>query len=58
MYFKGIWEEDRAMQELKYYKKNDQICVVNQDVINTYLKFVKSNDFIDKIVRFVYNIIK
>ncbi|MBE5935493.1 MAG: DUF3990 domain-containing protein [Lachnospiraceae bacterium] len=42
MYFKGIWEEDRAMQELKYYKKNDQICVVNQDVINTYLKFVKS----------------
>lgn len=39
MYFRGIWNKDRTLQELRYYKKNNQICIVNQKVLDTELKF-------------------
>lgn len=39
MYLRGIWNKDRTLQELRYYKKNNQICIVNQKVLDTELKF-------------------
>lgn len=33
MYFRGIWSKKKALDELRYYKMNDQICVINQDVL-------------------------
>ena len=33
MYFRGLWDKKRVLEELRYYKMNDQICIVNQDVL-------------------------
>lgn len=41
MYFRGIWDKERAINELRYYKMNDQICIVNQDVLNKILNYKK-----------------
>lgn len=30
MYLRGIWSREKALEELRYYKKNDQICFVSQ----------------------------
>ncbi len=42
MYFQGIWNKERTIQELRYYKKNNQICLVKQNVVDETLRFVKS----------------
>ena len=39
MYFKGLWDRERTINELRYYKINDQICIVKQDVLNRALSF-------------------
>ena len=39
MYFRGLWDKEKALQELRYYKLNNQICIVNQDVLNEVLVF-------------------
>lgn len=39
MYFKGIWTKEKALEELRYYKKNDQICIVKQQVLDKSLTF-------------------
>lgn len=40
MYFKGIWDEDRTISELRFYKLSNQICFVNQTVLDSKLHFV------------------
>ena len=42
MYFRGIWSKKKALDELCYYKMNDQICVINQDVLDNKLLFQKA----------------
>ena len=42
MYFRGLWDKNRTIEELRYYKMNDPICIVNQEVITAVLKFEKS----------------
>lgn len=42
MYFRGIWSKKKALDELRYYKMNDQICVINQDVLDKELCLKKS----------------
>lgn len=42
MYFRGIWSKKRALEELRYYKMNDQICIINQDVLDEKLVFQKA----------------
>ena len=42
MYFKGLWDEERTLKEIKYYKMNNQICLINQDFIDKEVKFLKS----------------
>lgn len=34
MYFRGIWNREKALEELRYYKKNDQICFISQEALN------------------------
>ena len=41
MYFRGLWDKQRVLQELRYYKMNDQICIVNQETLDKVLKFKK-----------------
>lgn len=42
MYFRGLWDKKRTIEELRYYKMNDQICIVNQEILPAVLKFEKS----------------
>ena len=41
-YEKGIITAEQALGQLSYKKMNHQICIINQEVINKYLTFVKS----------------
>lgn len=42
-YEKGIITAEQALGQLRYKKVNHQICILNQEVIDRYLTFVKSN---------------
>lgn len=40
MYLQGFISKDRALHNLRYLKPNNQICILNQDLLEQYLKFV------------------
>ncbi|MBO4705960.1 MAG: DUF3990 domain-containing protein [Spirochaetaceae bacterium] len=40
MYFKGIWDVQRTLDELRFYKQTNQICFVNQEVLDAKLHFI------------------
>lgn len=40
MYIQGFISQDRALKNLRYLKPNNQICILNQDLIEKHLKFV------------------
>ncbi len=42
MYFRGLWDKKRVLEELRYYKMNNQICIVNQKTLDQILTFQKS----------------
>lgn len=42
MYFRGLWDKERVLSELKYYKMNDQICITNQAVLDEVLVYTGS----------------
>ena len=42
MYFRGLWDKEKALNELRYYKMSNQICIVNQKVIEEALKYLNS----------------
>ena len=33
MYFRGLWNKEKVLGELRYYKMNNQICIVNQETL-------------------------
>lgn len=39
MYFRGLWDKEKVLKELRYYKMNDQICIVNQKTLDAVLRF-------------------
>lgn len=41
-YEKGIITAEQALGQLRYKKVNHQICILNQSVIDKYLKYVES----------------
>lgn len=42
LYFRGVWDKERVLKELRYYKLNNQICIVNQAALNRLLTFQRS----------------
>lgn len=40
MYMQGFIPEDEALRRLKYLKPNNQICILNQDLLNAHLEFI------------------
>ena len=42
MYHRGIWDKQRTLQELKYFKKNNQIAFISQKAINDLLGYKSS----------------
>ena len=49
MYFRGLWDKAKVLDELRYYKMNNQICIVNQATLDRLIAFknayeVKNSD--------------
>ncbi len=44
-YSKGIWTKERVIKEIRYFKKNNQVCILNQTIIDTNLKFINAEEF-------------
>jgi hypothetical protein len=42
MYMRGIWDSQRALSEIRYYKTSHQICLITKMIIDNELSFVKS----------------
>jgi len=42
MYYRGIWDIDRTLSELRFYEHNDQICLLNQQLIDCHLTFIET----------------
>ena len=42
MYFRGLWDKEKVLGELRYYKMNNQICITNQETLECVLKFQKA----------------
>lgn len=42
MYFRGLWNKEKVLNELRYYKMNNQICIVKQEVLDCLLTFQKA----------------
>ena len=42
LYFRGLWDREKALAELRYYQRNDQICIISQTVLEQLLHFEKS----------------
>lgn len=41
-YLSGMMDEERALGELSKHRPNNQICLLNQAVVDTFLRFVNS----------------
>ena len=46
MYFRGLWDKSKVLEELRYYKMNNQICIANQKTINEVLIFAGSYEVV------------
>lgn len=42
MYFRGLWDKEKTLAELRYFQQNNQICFVTQQAIDSLLKFNRS----------------
>ena len=42
MYRRGIWDEQRTLQEIAYYEDSNQIAINNVDAIAKLLSFTES----------------
>ena len=42
MYRRGIWDEQRTLQEIAYYEDSNQIAINNVDAIAKLLSFIES----------------
>ena len=47
MYFRGLWDKRKVMEELRYYKMNNQICVVNQEALDRLITFKEAYEVTD-----------
>jgi len=42
MYFRGLWDRTKTLEEIRYYKKNNQIAFLTQEAIDDNLRFKES----------------
>ena len=39
---RGLWDKEKVLDELRYYKMNNQICIVNQETLNRLITFKRA----------------
>lgn len=44
LYMAGFISADEALRRLKYYKPTNQICILNQKLLNEHLTFIKTQE--------------
>jgi hypothetical protein len=44
LYFSGNISKDEALRRLVFIHPNHQICILNQEVINRHLRFIKAEE--------------
>lgn len=44
LYQDKLIEKDEALKRLKYYKPNQQMCIINQEIIDKYLSYEESKE--------------
>lgn len=44
LYMNGFISAEETLQRLKYFKPSTQICILNQEVLDRYLTFIKSEE--------------
>jgi len=42
LYEDNLIKKEEALKRLRYYKPNNQICIVNQEIIDKYLTYEES----------------
>ena len=46
LYFSGNISKEEALKRLKFIHPNHQICILNQDILNKHLHFLRSDEII------------
>ena len=41
-YISGIMDENSTLRQLAFHKPNNQICILNQELLDNYLKYVRT----------------
>ena len=44
LYEDSLISKDEALKRLKFYKPNNQICIVNQQILDNYLQYIQSKE--------------
>lgn len=44
LYIDNLISKKETLKRLKYYKPNNQICIVNQEVIDFHLRFIEAKE--------------
>lgn len=44
LYLDRLIDKKEALKRLKYYKPNEQICIINQEILNECLSFVECTE--------------
>lgn len=44
LYQDRLIEKDEALKRLQYYKPNQQICIINQEIIDKFIKYEESKE--------------
>ncbi len=39
-YNRGIWSKDKVLKEITYFEKNDQVCILNQEILDNNIEFI------------------
>lgn len=42
MFMDGIWNEERTLEEIRFFRKNDQIAFLTQQIIDDVVRFKQS----------------
>ncbi|NLM16612.1 MAG: DUF3990 domain-containing protein [Candidatus Riflebacteria bacterium] len=42
MYYRGFWDKERTLKEIKYAESTNQFCLTNQETVQRLLKFTDS----------------
>ncbi len=43
-YNRGIWTREKVIEEITYFEKNNQICILNQKILDNNVEFIEAEE--------------